>query len=87
MDDRTDGWMTGQMDGWKASFRPRRPLIYVSFSVVIFAILQISSEKRSFPVKHVYFQQIFCSFVNSIFLGENQQYICNGICDFLVIGI
>jgi hypothetical protein len=24
MDDETDGWM----DGWKASFRPQRPLIY-----------------------------------------------------------
>jgi hypothetical protein len=43
--------------------------------------LRISSEKRAFPVKHVYFQQIFGSFVKTIFLGENQQFVCNGICD------
>lgn len=42
----------------------------------------ISSEKRAFPVKHVYFQQIFGSFVKLIFFGENQQFVCNGICDF-----
>jgi len=45
--------------------------------------LQISSEKCAFPMKNVYFQQIFGSFVKSIFFGENQQFVCNGICDFL----
>ncbi len=28
MDDRTDDGTDDGMDGWKASFRPRRPLIY-----------------------------------------------------------
>jgi hypothetical protein len=27
--DAIHGWMMGHMDGWKASFRPRHPLIYV----------------------------------------------------------
>jgi hypothetical protein len=27
--DAIHGWMTGRMDGWKASFRPRPPLLYV----------------------------------------------------------
>jgi len=27
--DAIHGWMMRQMDGWKAAFRPRRPLLYV----------------------------------------------------------
>jgi hypothetical protein len=30
--DAIHGWMMGQMDGWKASFRPRRPLLYVMYN-------------------------------------------------------
>jgi hypothetical protein len=27
-------WMTRRMDGWKASFRPRRPLIYKMYTCI-----------------------------------------------------
>jgi hypothetical protein len=48
MDDETDGWM----DGWKASFRSHRPLIYV----ILVSIVNIGKQ---IPFKVGFFRDCY----------------------------
>ncbi len=63
------GWMTRRTDGWKASFRPRRPLLYKNIRSPFLYLFLLSF---CFAILFfLFFYLSFISFFQICFLNNN----------------